>query len=449
MNTQPSRTYPFSWISVFGPLLFVAAIATVIFRADYNHSQPGEIVEPRFDSQQGYRDFHNAIYFPVRALITGINPYSVAYKDYHPDGLGFPPFAPSSVLLHAPLGFLTVSAAEIVYLIVNICLLIFIAWFSVRKTSYPYAVGAIFLIAGLMVISRPGLLNFLGLQMTLLLVVGTLLALEYSESNPVLSGFGLLLACCKPTYLIPLGVIMLFRRNFSAFAVGVLLCALANAGAIFLIASQNGGVENFVDEANEAYASAFDAPVEIPKVRTSWSRLDLYSVVARWVDVSDIKNLNFFIPLGVLVFGALFAWMEIDPNHRTGVNSRTGLLAIIIMLTSIYHQPYDCLVLWIPLAAFFLGDLKITDGFSSVSRFLLVMLLMIPMVNFVSTKFVLGRLGIDDGALSIPQNGGLEQFLHVWPWKLAVTFNGIALVLAAVIVVMAILRNWDHQRVPI
>ena len=449
MNNQTLKTRPFHWISVFGPLLFVAAIATIVVRADLKHSEPGEIVDSRYDSNQGYRDFHNAIYFPVRALITGVNPYSAEYQNYHPDGLGFPPFAPSSVLLHAPLGFLTVGAAEVAYLIINICLLIFICWFSVRKTSYPYAVGAIFLMAALMVISRPGLLNFFGLQMTLLLIVGTLLALEYSESNPVLSGFGLLLACCKPTYVIPLGIMMLFRRNFSAFAIGVLLCAMANAGAVWMIASQNGGVENFVEDVDGVYSSALSDPVETPKVRTSWSRLDAYSVVARWLDVSDIENLNFMIPMGVLAVGAMIALMEIDPNHRTGVNSRTGLLAILVMLTSIYHQPYDALVLWIPLAAFFLGDLKVIEGFSSLSRFLLVMLLMIPMVNFVSTKLFLDRMGIEDGASSIPPVRGWEQFLHVWPWKLAVTFNGIALVLAIVIVGMAILRNWDHQRVPI
>lgn len=448
MNTQSSAAHPFSWISVFGPLLFVAAIAVVVVRADYKRSQPGEIVDSRFDSAQGYRDFHNAIYFPVRALISGVNPYSKEYVDsYHPDQLGFPPFAPSSVLLHVPLGFLTVGAAEIAYLIINISLLIFICWFSVRKTSYPYVVGAVFMLAAMMVISRPGLLNFLGLQMTLLLVVGTLLALEYSESNPVLSGFGLLLACCKPTYVIPLAVIMLFRRNFSAFAVGVLLCGLVNVGAIWMIASQNEGVENFVSEVTDVYQ--VDVPVEVPKVRTSWSRVDVYSIVARWVDVSEMKYLSIWISLGVLAIGALFTIMEIDPEHRTGVNSRTGLLAILIMLTSIYHQPYDCLVLWIPLAALLLGDLKAIDGFSSVSRFLLVMLLMIPMVNFVSTKMALDRMGIDDGISSVPQGFAMEQFLHVWPWKLAVTFNGIALLLATAIVVMAILRNWDHQRVPI
>ena len=325
MNTRSSKTYPFSWISVFGPLLFVAAIATVVIRADYNRSQPGEIVDSRFDSEQGYRDFHNAIYFPVRALITGINPYSKEYKSsYHPDSLGFPPFAPSSVLLHAPLGFLTVHAAEIVYLVINICLLIFICWFSVRKTSFPYAVGAIFLMAGLMVISRPGLLNFLGLQMTLLLIVGTLLSLEYSESNPVLSGFGLLLACCKPTYAIPLAVIMLFRRNFSAFAMGVLLCAIVNVGAIWLISSQNGGVENFVEEAKVVYGSQVDDPVETPQVRTSWSRIDVYSIVARWMDVSELKNLNLWIPLGVLALGALFTCclLYTSPSPRDRQKSR-------------------------------------------------------------------------------------------------------------------------------
>ena len=450
MNTHPSETRPFNWINVFGPLVFVAAIATVVVRADYKRSIPGEIVDPRYGSNQGYRDFHNAIYFPVRALITGVNPYSKDYKDkYHPDELGFPPFAPSSLLLHSPLGFLTVNAAEIVYLIINIFLLIFICWFSVRKTTYPFAFGAVFMLAGVMVLCRPGLLNFLGLQMTLLLIVGTLFALECSESNPLLSGFGLLLACCKPTYVIPLAVIMLFRRNFSAVAVGVMLCAAVNAGAIWWIASQNGGVETFVEDAGKTYSAAVENPVEMPDVRESWGRLDVYSVVARWVDVSHVENLNFLFPLGVLLVASVFTLMEIDPNHRTGINSRTGLLAILAMLTCIYHQPYDALVLWIPLVAFYLGDLKLTKGFGALSRFLLVALLMIPMVNYVSTKLVLGKLNIDNGVASIPQTGVVEQFANAWPWKVAVTFNGVALALAMVIVVMAILRNWDHQRVPV
>ena len=126
--------------------------------------------------------------------------------------------------------------------------------------------------------------------MTLLLVVGTLLALEYSESSPILSGFGLLLACCKPTYAVPLAVIMLFRRNFSAFALGVMVCAIVNVGAVWIIASQNGGVENFVEEAKVVYGSQVEAPVETPEVRTSWSRIDLHSVIARWLDVSEVKH---------------------------------------------------------------------------------------------------------------------------------------------------------------
>ncbi len=444
MNTNSTESRPFRWVNVFGPLLFAAAVVAVVVRADFNRSQPGEIVE----SNQGYQDFHNAVYFPVRALITGVNPYSTAYQSYHPDELGFPRFAPSSLILHSPLGFLTVHVAEIAYLIVNICLLIFICWFSVRKTSYPFALGAVFVMAALMIVCCPGLLNFLGLQMTLLLVVGTLLALEYSEIKPGLSGFGLLLACCKPTYAVPLAVIMLCRRNFSAFAIGVFLCAVVNGGAIWLIASQNGGVQTFVEEAKVNYEPSIETPVGRPEVRKSWSRIDLYSVAARWFDLSDSQKLSFLLPLGVLLFGAVFTLMEIDPNHRTGINSRTGLLAILIMLTSVYHQPYDMLVLWIPLVAFYLGDLKLTSGFSSLSRFLLVILMMIPMVNYVSTKYLLDRMGIDDGA-SVAPAGGWEQFIHAWPWKLAVTLNGIALILAAIIVVMAILRNWDHQRVPV
>lgn len=450
MNIQSENSNQFRWAYILGPLLFLFAIGAVTWRAEVNHSLPGEIVDSRYDSAQGYRDFHNAIYLPGRAFVSGVNPYSKEFLDYHPDGLGFPLFAPSSLLVHAPLAFLNLRVAELVYLGINICLLIYICWFCVRQSTYPYSVGIVLGLAGLMIITRPGILNFLGMQMSLLLIVGTLLSLEYSESNPVLSGFGLLLACCKPTYAIPLTVMLIARRNISAAAAGILLCAVANCTAVGLIASQNGGVEQFVDKVTANYAAVSTDPLEVPEVQTSWARLDVYSVVARWYDVSSVEKLNFIIPGCVLLFGALVVLIERRHDHRVGINSRTGLMSILVMLACLYHQPYDALVLWIPLAALFLGSTKFDYDFGSVTKFLLMFLLLIPMFNFLSTRFVLGKLKIErPDYLAMPDAPNAEQVLaqlaNGWPWKLTVTVNGIAIALAIVVVTCSILSGRFSQ----
>jgi len=441
-DTTTSWSNRFRWINLLGPLLFLIVVGALVVRAETFHSQPGAINNLRLDYEQGYRGFHNDIYYPTRALVSGVNPYSEMYEEYHPDGVDGPMVAPSALLLHLYVGFLNVQTAEIVYLCVNIALLIFIGWFCVRDSTYPFAFGAIFLVASAILICRPGMLNHHILHMTLLITVGVLLALEFADKSPALSGFGLLLAFCKPTFAIPLAIMMLFRRNLSAFAIGVLFCVGANLGVLWHIGNQVGGVQQAYRQ-SEAYLGPRlfeEGPVDIEMV---WGKLDLYSVVTRWADVSSVDNLMFYIPLGVLVFGLLIVLFERNPNHRTGINSRTGLFALLIMLSCVYHQPLDAMVLTIPLAALLLGHQKMETGINVVSRTLVMFLLMIPMFNFLATGFAMSYFKIEDG-MSPPEtetNDLMTELAFAWPWKLTVTINGIAIALAAIIVAFSILGS--------
>ena len=438
---------PFRLINVIGPILFLIAIGAVSTRAYVKHSVPGEIIDARFDSSQGFRDFHNAIYFPVRAMLTGVNPYSEEYKDFHPDGLGFPSFAPSSLLLHSPLGFFTLPVAEVIYLVFNFALLILISWLALKRCDDWLPIGAVFMLAAVMVVCRPGLLNFFGLQMTLLLVLGCLLALDFSERQPLTSGFGLLLAFCKPQFGIPLLLLMLFRRNFLSVVYGILLAVVVNGAAVWIIAGQNGGVHEFVSQTENRIQFDLDDPIEAPHVRTSWTRIDLGSVIARWYEAPPEQQLDIIVPACVLLFGIVCLVLERNRSQLTGINSRSGLLVLLLMLIVVYHQPYDALVLWIPLTALLVGATQFQSGFSRPFRCLMIVLLVVPMFNYLGTMLFL------NGGLSeylpevysyldqlgpkneIPSGAGWQEKLqHSWKWKLIVTVNGMALVLAALLV---------------
>ena len=446
------------WITLLGLLFFLAAAAVVSFRAESNHSVPGTHTDESSIENEGYRDFQNAIYFPVRAVVSGINPYSSEYQtEYHPDGRGFPPFAPSSLLLHSPLAFLNLHTAERVYLLFNFTLLILVCWMSLRQCKLPYALAAALLLSGVVLLSRPGLMNFMGLQMTLLLVLGCLLALEFAHDHPGVSGFGLLLACCKPHFVIPLALIMLCRRNFSAVSLGITFCVIANVATISFIANQNGGAKEFFDQANEQYAGFLESPSEVPHVRVSWTQLDLHSVIARWIDVPETVVLNaseessddttqqewslsVLVAAGVLLFAALMTLLERDPQQRIGINSRTGVFALLVMLVWIYHQPYDALVLWIPMIALLASDERIHAAMGGFSRGVLLLLMSVPMFNYATTNLVLGKLEFDNGVDTKPE--GLDllgELAHAWPWKAIVTANGIALAIAVLFVALLIL----------
>ncbi len=315
------------FLNLIGFLLLASVIGVVCTRAYSRHSVPGEIVDPRFDSNQGFRDFHNAVYYPVRAFLTGINPYSAEYQSFHPDGRGFPLFAPTTLLIHAPFGFLQLKYSEIAFAASNFALVIWICVliFRYSRVSNSFCFGSVAILAALIIFCRPGLLNFYGMQITLLHVLGCLWALEYADEYPFLSGVGLMLASCKPTYAIPLAILMFFRGDFRAVLWGAILSALASCVVVVIIAANCGGLESFVEQVNAQYLAA-EHP-EIPEVATSWTRLDAYSVIPRWTEVPGEWNLNVWIPVLMILFGAICMLFERDKTQRVGSISRTGMLA--------------------------------------------------------------------------------------------------------------------------
>ena len=64
---------------------------------------------------------------------------------------------------------------------------------------------------------------------------------------------------------------------------------------------------------------------EIPPIRTSWTRLDAYSIIARWYDVATESRLNLIVPAAILLFGALVTLLERNPDQRVGVIDGSGM----------------------------------------------------------------------------------------------------------------------------
>jgi len=415
------------FLNLIGFLVLASVIGVVCARAYYQHSIPGEIVDPRFDSNQGFRDFHNAVYYPVRAFLTGVNPYSAEYQSFHPDGRGFPLFAPTTLLIHAPFGFLQLKYAEIAFAASNFALVIWICVliFRYSRVSNSFCFGSVAILAALIIFCRPGLLNFYGMQITLLHVLGCLWALEYADEYPFLSGVGLMLASCKPTYAIPLAILMFFRGDFRAVLWGAILSALASCVVVVIIAANCGGLESFVEQVNAQYFAAAEHP-EIPEVATSWTRLDAYSVIPRWTEVPAEWNLNVWIPVLMIVFGAICMLFERDKSQRVGSISRSGMLAMLIILTSIYHQAYDALLLWVPIAAIAINAPKLDRAFSWITQMLLAVLMLIPMYNFFGTQMLINKTEIEPSSVQ---------------WKIVVTVNAIAVLIAALLVGLRIMYS--------
>lgn len=424
MSNTSSTSTPklLSWrhpvVATLAFLFFVLACSLVSIRAYRLQSVPGQIVDASFDKNSAFRDFHNAVYYPVRAFITGENPYSPSYLEYHPDGLGYPMFYPSNLVLHAPFGFLQVEVSQWVFLGVNFLLMLLVVWLAIGFTGCKPWPALVFVLSGFFILTRPGVLNYYGAQVTLMHVLGCLLALQYGRSKPALAALGLLLASCKPTFTIPLAILMLCRGNWKSVSMGTILSVVVGVGAVAWIASNNDGLDQFAEQFKSTYLDVESQP-EIPKVINSGTRVDTYSILPRWDLIAPDSKWELGLLAAIVTFAGLCVLLEKSDRQLDGSMGRFGVLACLAVLISVYHQPYDALLLMIPLIALVFQLRASNPVFGKVMTCVLILLIGFPMLNFIGTRMVLNRLDVAAGSIE---------------WRIIVTANAIALLAALLLV---------------
>src|SRR5215204_1140416 len=112
-------------------------------------------------------DFQSTVYYPVRAFIEGVNPYDRAqYRARYPEAETFPPFLPSTLLIHLPFGAMPLALAEMAYVVFSVGLIVLLGRAAVRATGVTSWTAAL-VAAALVTLSRPGQWNLLLGQVTL------------------------------------------------------------------------------------------------------------------------------------------------------------------------------------------------------------------------------------------------------------------------------------------
>jgi len=117
-----SRPPPSARYAILALLAFTVALAPVTARTFRDAVVPGHPELPRF----GLRDFRDAVYYPVRALLDGNDPYQPsAYRARYPVGSKFPLYAPLALAFNLPFGLLSERAAGIAHYAFNVgCLVL-------------------------------------------------------------------------------------------------------------------------------------------------------------------------------------------------------------------------------------------------------------------------------------------------------------------------------------
>ena len=421
-----------SWLAAV--LLILLGIAFAGYRAHQRYAVPAA----EFDfSKSGMSDFHNGVYFPAMAFREGINPYSEAATRNYPMARSAPPYSPVVFLLYLPLTWLELPAADIVFFALNVVLLVVTAGLIVsmvragvgHQEFQPAGFSllarlnrdhlVIAWLAGFLLVSRPGHITLFTGYFTLQLVLGTLLAFHFSKSRPWLSGLGMLLASGKPTYIIPLIILMAARKDYRALLIGFVMCSVVATAGLGWLASHSD-IPSVIEGIRQGQEAFDDDPTEDPK--NTWTRLDTMGVIAK---VAAIKPSGLQYLLGMLVILApicWFIWRYVDDESESGGAGLTASIAILGLLVSIYHHSYDGLAAASVWCAVVLGGTRLFPGLSPAKLWIAGLLLTVPAINYLATLRFREWAGFNNQDIA---------------WHVVTSANGVCLLVALLILMTA------------
>jgi hypothetical protein len=403
-------------------LAFISALGLALLRV----TALSDIDGVRLSAHWALIDFQSVIYYPVRALVDGVNPYDRAtYRAHYPAAETFPPFLPSTLLLHLPFGLLPLALAQLAYVAFSIGLIVLAGRAVVRANGVTSWAAALFA-AALVTLSRPGQWNLLLGQVTLQAVLLSWAALRFAERKPWLSGLALGAAAFKPTFALPIGALMLVRGNVKAVSAGVLFALALNLPIAAILQHSAGALQLLAQDPGKPYDSWTGPSDSEPK--WSFYRLDLVALFGRIAGRPLSRGEEAVITLLVLAVAAWLIRRMRGSESSPGYQPLTEAIICIATLLCVHHLDYDLLLLALPLAALVY---RRTPGLleNGPTRLGVLWLFALMGANYVSTQSVLARLEPDAPG-----------------WFALASANSLALVLIFAIYGMTVLR-WSSARV--
>jgi len=382
-----------SWDTTRRPRVLLAALALIaaLGIAALRVTTLSNIGGVRLSANWAMTDFRGNIYYPVRALVDGANPYDRAsYRARYPDAETFPPFFPSTLLLHLPFGLLPLALAELAYVAFSIGLIVLVGRAVVRANGVTSWASALFA-AALVTLSRPGQWTLLLGQVALQAALLSWVALRFAQRRPWLSGLALGAATFKPTFGLPIAALMLARGNVKAVGAGVLFALALNLPVAAILEHRAGALQLLVQDIGEPYQSWTGRSDSAPR---SFYRIDLVALSGRIAGRPLSHGVEAVIVILVLGVAALLIRRIRGSETSSGYQNLSEAIICIATLLCVHHLDYDLVLLALPLAALVYRRTPVLLENATV-RLGLLWLFALMAANYASTRSVLDRFHPD------------------------------------------------------
>jgi hypothetical protein len=360
--------------------LLAAALGFALMRVGFLSSIGGV----RLGAPAAMNDFYDTVYYPVRALIEGGNPYDRQWFIARYPVENYPPYLPINLLIHFPFGLFAPGVSAALYFAMTVLLTFALAVVSLRVNSIKPRLDRAALVAALILLSRPGHWTLLYGQHTILLALVMYVALLTGRSAPFWSGLALALAVHKPMFGLPLGVVMLAVGYLRAVGIGVLLSVLANLPVTLLLARRAGGLGAFLHTMLAGYHDWQTLPIANPA--TSFNRIDATAFVSRLLGLPLPDPVQAAMGLAIVAAAAFAAHRLRTRSGPGALEILTGLVCSSTLLVG-FHIGYDMVILTAPAVAVFARGLPAPTP--AGVRTMMLVLYGILGLNWVTTDSVL------------------------------------------------------------
>ena len=413
----PPSPAPSVVASVLAAAAFLLAVATVTAWTHRRLNVPGD---PATVGRYGLQDFRDAIYYPVRAVLDGQNPYDAAsYLPRYPVGTPLRLYLPAMLGLYLPFGLLPYMASAALFFALNTALVPVLVHHGLRLAGVASTMPRVLALGAFVVLSRPGLLTLFVGQSAIYMTLGLYVALRYARTRPVLAALGVALTGVKPTFGLPLGILLLASGAWRPAVAGGALVALASTALAVPMARAAGGFGPWLASVGGA-SDMSDDPHNV--ITQSYVRVDTASLVGRLFQVEPSTAVQLALLVLIVALGAA----SVRRLGRTSGDHAplSASVACVTALACVYHQTYDCLLLLAPL----FGSVAGTVAQGRVRR-LLAGLLALPFVNYFATLTAIQALGIHGGV-----------------WRFVASANAAAVTAAFVLLLReAATAPWRHR----
>ncbi|OYP38126.1 glycosyltransferase 87 family protein [Rhodopirellula sp. MGV] len=384
-------------------VVFIALVSMTAIRVVKQYQVPG----PFTPSAQGMCDFHNGIYFPTKALLRGVSPYGQAYADDYPVARQIPFFSPGILLLHAPFAMMPLHVAEVLYFVFCVGLIIAIAVLCADVAGKPWRVDWIACVACVLVASRGGHITLFDGYFTFELVLASMLAIHWAPKHPLWAAIALAVVSAKPTYILPLGFLLLARGNVKAIVIGAIYSVVLAAIPFGWLAYHEGlreigrgdltaGLNKVLGDIETTQQVHMNMPDESPVL--SWTRLDLLAAVSKWTQSEPSQATHLIVMAAILAVPMALLVVRCRRKLDDGLGGATGAMILLATLTSLYHQSYDAMLMLAPITAAAAVELPYWKSMPGKTRWAVCALMLFPLFNLLSTRSLLLKLNLGSAA---------------------------------------------------